>query len=164
MFFLLSPSLSSLPLNHSYLIHFFPCRSTSRHSHSLLPLSLSLPPSPFLWQTAHCSESISWRQAAVLLQWWEVQHWDCREPRQHPAMTSRTGKMTGCSRRTNSSFLETVSISVKIMVRWKWMCVCARVETTPLVLLGHHTSFVDSGNRREECFSQEYEPILSLLN
>lgn len=106
------------------LIHFSPSWSTSWLSHSVLPLPPSLPPFLFLWQAAHCSESISWRQAAVLLQWWGVQHWDCWEPQLRPAMTSWTGKITECSRRTNSSFLGNF-FSVKIIVRWKCLCVYA---------------------------------------
>ncbi len=39
------------------------------------PLSPSLSSSsPSLWQAAHCSESVSWRQAAGLPQRWGVQH------------------------------------------------------------------------------------------
>lgn len=54
--------------------------------------SLSPPPSPLLWQASHCSESVSWRQAAGLPQQWGVQHWVYWEPQPHPAMTSWTGK------------------------------------------------------------------------
>lgn len=40
-----------------------------------LPLHIfPLPLPPLLWQAAHCSESVSWRQAAGLPQWWGVQH------------------------------------------------------------------------------------------
>lgn len=123
MLFLLSSSLSSphflrfILWSHSFfslLIYLLAL--------SFCPSPPSLPPFLFLWQAAHCSESISWRQAAVLLQWWGVQHWDCWEPQLRPAMTSWTGKITECSRRTNSSFLGNF-FSVKIIVRWKCLCV-----------------------------------------
>lgn len=91
---LLSPPLCRVPTCDFFL---------SRSSFSLLlylftssPFppapSLSPPPSPLLWQAAHCSESVSWRQAAGLPQRWGVQHWVCWEPQPHPAMTSWTGK------------------------------------------------------------------------
>lgn len=51
------------------------------------------------------------------------------------------------------------------------MCVCAHVETTPLVLVGHCTSLfiVETGEVRSECVNvcvcetEEYAPILSSL-
>lgn len=76
--------------------------------------SLSPPPSPLLWQASHCSESVSWRQAAGLPQRWGVQHWVYWEPQPHPAMTSWTGKRaawgwhtppgTHCPRRSPSEW------------------------------------------------------------
>lgn len=85
----------------SFLSHSFFSLLIYLSASSFSPPPLSLPPFLSLWQAAHCSESIPWRQAAVLLQWWGVQHWDCWEPQPRPAMTSWTGKITGCSRRTN---------------------------------------------------------------
>lgn len=90
-----------LTLCDSFLSHSFFSLLIYLLASSFSPPPLSLPPFLSLWQAAHCSESISWRQAAVLLQWWGVQHWDCWEPQPRPAMTSWTGKIIGCSRRTN---------------------------------------------------------------
>lgn len=80
--------LSPLSLSTSFLSLCFPPPSSS-----LLPLHVIsfisfvfLPPdlplyilplpslSPLLWQAAHCSESVSWRQAAGLPQRWGARH------------------------------------------------------------------------------------------
>lgn len=158
----LFPLLFIYPPTHTHTLCYSSCPLPSPHflrfvlwSHSFFSLLIylpafsfcpsppSLPPFLFLWQAAHCSESISWRQAAVLLQWWGVQHWDCWEPQLRPAMTSWTGKITECSRHTISSLLGNF-FSVKIKV---WVCVCV-FETTPLVLVGHLSSLfiVETGD------------------
>lgn len=54
-------------------------------------LSIPPPPPPSLSLAGcFCSESVSWRLAVGLLQWWEVQLLDCSEPQE--VMTSLTGK------------------------------------------------------------------------